>query len=260
VRVDRDKILAEFAARSLMPAERLAIFMVGSAVLGWANRGSDHDFCVIVRSPWRRVGAVRTLVPLQPQQVTGEAFQVDGRRWEVKYWLDGQVDQMLRKVSWRRFEAGASSTLPFVESEESFLERLFTCVPIEGDEWVRRRRADLRSTAFQAFLVTRSLTLADDCVEDALGQVGDGDLESAVLSARKAFGHAVDALLESRGHYGSQISKWRARRVKAARLPALSFERYWEVEAMTGFCAADPRPWIDKVVTFCKQLSIEVEI
>ncbi|WP_341718662.1 nucleotidyltransferase domain-containing protein [Micromonospora sp. FIMYZ51] len=260
MKVDLDQCRRELTARALIPSDRIAVVIVGSVARGWANRGSDHDFYVITRTPWRRRGGVTTAVPLQPNQVAREALRVNGRRWELKYWLDRQVDQMLQKVSWARFEAGGSAAGPLSETEELFLERLFTCIPVEGADWVRRRRAELKESAFQAILVTRSLALSDACAEEALGQLADGDPPSAVLSARKALGHSVDALLESRGHYGSQLPKWRARRVREARLPMLPFERYWDYETMAGFDKDNPRPWIDSVILFCKQLSLEVEI
>ncbi|WDZ85853.1 hypothetical protein [Micromonospora cathayae] len=252
--------LSELRSRSLLPGDLLALLIVGSVARGWANSRSDRDFYVITKTSWRRPDASSKVVPLQPVHLPREVLHVDGRRWELTYWLDRQVDQMLTKVSWERFESGDPVVAALVEEEESFLERLFTCVPLTGADWVRRRREQVNGSAFQAFLVTRSLARADGYVEDALGQLADGDLHSAVLSARTAFGHTVDALLESGGSFGSQVPKWRARRLKEAKLTALPFDRYWELETMAGFRADDPRPWIEEVITLCKRLSMEVEI
>ncbi|MEU1881475.1 hypothetical protein ABZ470_29605 [Streptosporangium sp. NPDC020072] len=114
--------------------------------------------------------------------------------------------------------------------------------------------------AFQAFLVTRSLAAADGCLDDALGQLATGDVTGAVLSARQALGHAVDALLESRGVYGSQLPKWRARRLAEARLPDLPFERYRALETMASFDQERPEAWVEEVVVLCRALSLRAEI
>ncbi|MFI7537286.1 nucleotidyltransferase domain-containing protein [Streptosporangium sp. NPDC049376] len=246
--------------RQLLPGRRLAVLLVGSVALGWANEKSDYDFYVVTETPWRRPNAARRTMPLQPSYVPTDSIVLDGRRWELKYWLDSQVNQMLDKVSWEQFESGAAVADPLAPAEESFLERLISCVPLEGEQWVRRRREALADTAFQAFLVTRSLAAADGCLDDALGQLATGDVTSAVLSARQALGHAVDALLESRGVYGSQLPKWRARRLAEARLPDLPFERYWALETMASFDQARPEAWVEEVVVLCRALSLRAEI
>lgn len=253
--------LAEITRRGLLPDASRAVLLVGSAARGWDNPTSDYDISVVhVGEPWRGSGP-DLQVPLEPAILPTEVIYVDGRRWELKYWLDGQVDQMLGKVSWAEFEKAGIATGLLMDQEEVFLERLVTCAPLLGEDWLRSRCEQLAESAFRAFVVTRSLDKADSSVEDALGQLAAGDVESAVLSARKAFEHAVDALLESLGEYGGYyIPKWRARRFRAATPEALSFDDYWAVETMRDFDPADPRQWVERVVSTCKNLSLEVSI
>lgn len=252
--------LEALTASGLVPRDHVAVCLVGSVARGWANANSDHDFYVITGSPWRG-GSSRTLpVPLRPNAVPSRSATVSGFRCEVKYWTVSQVDQMMAKVTWDQFERGTSSTKVLVDTEELFLERLITCVPVSGADWVADRRRALAGSAFQAFLVTASLAETDSSVEDALGQAEEQDFTSAVLSARKALGHAVDALLESHGNFGSRIPKWRAKRFLETAPRQLSFQEYWDLETMRDYDPTAPRVWLDRVLTLCRDLSLEVEI
>ncbi len=252
--------LEELASRSLLPADPVAVYAVGSLARGWANERSDYDFNVVSLSPWEGA-SVRTIpIPLDVGTVPTSIRHVAGRRWEVKYWLDSQVDQMLGKVTWEQFEEGTSTSKALVDTEELFLERLITCLPLCGSDWVAARRESLANTAFRAFVTTHSLAEADGAVEDALGQLAASDVVSAVLSAHKALGHIVDALLESYDNYGSRTPKWRARRFQETSPKELSFEKYWELETMRHYDPNAPQDWVNRVVTLCRNLTLEVEI
>jgi hypothetical protein len=257
----RDECLLEVLhAHHLVPDDAIAVLSVGSLASGWLNERSDYDFYVVAPSAWRgRITSCIT-VPLRPRAVPVAMTGIAGRRWEVKYWVDSQVDQMLSKAAWRKFETNSSPTRMLAEQEELFLERLATCRPLSGQEWTERRRNALTASAFRAIVTTRSLCEADDCVEDALGQLAAGDTDSAVLSARKALGHVVDALLESRGQYGSRTVKWRARRVRAAAPEELPFEDYWALETMAGLDLQAPSAWVIEIIKRCKALTLEVAI
>ncbi|MEV8511991.1 hypothetical protein [Dactylosporangium sp. NPDC051484] len=252
--------LAELQRRGLVPDDWIAVLCVGSVALGWDNPGSDYDFVVVSTSEWAGDRAGSVPVQVRPRSVPIAVTTVDNRRWEIKFWLDTQVDQVFAKVSHARFESGRAPSRELVDAEELFLERLTTCVPLCGADWVERRQTALARSAFRAFTVTRSLAQADASVEDALGQLAEGDVISAVLAARIAFGHAIDALLESRGRYGSRSAKWRARRFQEANPPHLSFERYWAFETMAGLDPAAPERWVEQVVEVCKNLSLEAEL
>lgn len=191
--------------------------------------------------------------------MTSERFFEAGQRWEITYWSDSQIDQMLDKVSWRAYEAGAVAEDALSRREELSLTRLVNCLPLIGEEWIGAVRTRIAESALRSFVVARSLGDADDAVEDALGQMESGDLQSATISARMAFGHSVDALLEGTGEYGSHMPKWRANRFKAAAPSMLSFEDYWAIETMRGYAPADPRAWINHVLTICQDISMRVE-
>lgn len=256
-----DDWLSPLRERKLLPDETLAAFVVGSAARGWHNARSDYDIYIVTSKPTVSDTSSSLPVPLDPPTVTTETFYTQDKRWEVKYWLDTQIDQMLSKVSWDAYEEGSTAArLALTLVEELALSRLNSCLPLQGEEWVLNARRRLAKSAFRSFVVVRSLSEVDNAVEDALGQMESGDLESATISARNAFGYAIDALLESEGEYGSHLPKWRANRFKAAKPEALSFERYWELETMQTYDPADPKPWIKGILTLCQDIAMRVEV
>jgi hypothetical protein len=261
MKIDVARILETLKSRRLLPDTCQAAFLVGSAARGWSNKKSDIDVYLVSTDPWPMPDLVGVPVPLEPAEVGWHSSYIDDRGWDLAYWLDTQVDQMLAKVSWTDYDrTRAASGDALAPREEVFLERVTTCVPLMGEDWLARRRAEVESSAYRSILVTRSLGAADMAVEDTLGQLEDGDVNSAVLSARTALSLIVDALLEERGQYGSYIPKWRARRFQEADPTALPFSKYWELETMQGFDPRDPSKWINEVLTLCQDLSLKIEV
>ncbi|MFF2775541.1 hypothetical protein ACFVU3_11580 [Streptomyces sp. NPDC058052] len=254
-----DDWLAPLRARDLLPANALASYLVGSTARGWDNARSDYDIYVVLDARELPDAPNATPLPLDPPCSRSEVFFESGKRWEVTYWLESQIEQMLAKVSWEAYEAGTVAETTLVRKEEQSLARLLISLPLTGQDWLDAARKKLAGTAFRSFTVVRSLVLADDAVEDALGQMDSGDLHSATMSARIAFGHSIDALLDGESEYGSQTPKWRPNRFRAAAPTAISFEEYWEIETMQTYDPADPRPWITRVLTICQDISMRVE-
>jgi len=251
--------LAPPLRHELIPPDSLAAFVVGSAARGWQNARSDFDIYVVRPTEWDSDTSVSISMPLNPPRARAETFYEDGRRWEITFWVGSQFDQMLAKVSWDEYGGNTAATEVLTPREELVLSRLGNCLPVLGHDWVMEYRRRLDASAFRSFVVVRSLGQADDAVEDALGQMESGHLEAATLSARRALGHAIDALVEGHGEYGSHMPKWRANRFKAVRPETISFEEYWALETMQGYDPADPRPWIKDVLTICQDISMRVE-
>ena len=256
-----ESLLRELRENSLLPEDSVAVCSVGSAARGWSNQGSDFDFNIVSRSGWKHREGHGFPVPLEPGRVPTASFLGHGYRWEVKYWTQDQVSQMLAKITWERFEEGGTPPEKMLsEAEELFIERCVTGIPLEGHDWIEDRRRRIEESAFRAIVVTRSLTRSDGYIEDALGQMSVEDLPSAVLSARSALGHAVDALLESHGCYGSSIPKWRARRYAEISTQVLSYDDYWALETMRGYDPSVPGEWIREVISVCRRISSAIEL
>lgn len=260
MRANLSAVVAELDSRGLLPEDHLAVLCVGSVARGWANEKSDYDIYVVTGEYWANHQSRALPVSLRPHTVPTVSLEVAGRRWELKYWQDDQVDQMLAKVSWDSYEEGASSVKFLSDVEELCLERLLSCVPLAGTEWVDRRRRQLDESAFRAFVTTRSLAGLDSATEDVLGQLASDDTHSAVLSARRAVGHVIDALLESKGCYGSGQPKWRSRRFRDTAPPELSYDDYWALETMRGLDPEKPAQWARTVLETCNRLAMDVEI
>ncbi|QMU71839.1 hypothetical protein GXP74_29970 [Streptacidiphilus sp. P02-A3a] len=251
--------LSPLTRRGLIPNGALAAFVVGSAARGWHNARSDFDIYVVTGAEHTSPTGSSVPVPLEPPCLQTELFYEQSRRWEVTYWSQRQIDQIFAKVTWEAFEGGLVTQDTLALREEEFLARLGSCLPLIGEGWLEQSRARLAESAFRSFAVVRSLGATDDAVEDALGQLEAGDLESATISARLAFDHVIDGLLESQGEYGSHLPKWRANRFKAVLPRAISFSDYWRVETMQDYNASDPAPWITTILTLCQDLAMRVE-
>jgi hypothetical protein len=255
-----DDWLGPLHGRGLVPEDSLAVFVVGSAARCWDNERSDFDIYVVTACERDTETSSIMRMPLNPPRVHNEIFYDRNRRWEVTYWLVSQIEQMLAKVSWDEYERAVFADDFLSYREELALGRLENCRPLLGDDWILKYRERLRATAFRSLVVARSLSAVDNAIEDALGQMESGHMESATISARWALGYAIDALVEAHGEYGSQIPKWRPNRLRAVSAAALPFEKYWELETMRDYDAQDPGRWIREVLTICGDISSQIEL
>ncbi|MGW0589554.1 hypothetical protein [Streptosporangium sp. NPDC002607] len=256
---DPARVIETLRDNNLLPQSCESVFLSGSLVRGWGNPTSDLDITLVTTEPWAGPSAEPSFVALEPPVIQWEKIHAMGRRWDIEYWQDGQVDQVLAKVSHEAFKGDRAAWKLLTEDETAFLERIPYAVPVSGHQWLYDRREQQCESAYTSVLVSRSLDHADSFVEDAVGACEAGDLDSAVLSARLAFGHAIDALLAGHGEFGHS-PKWRARRFRKAGPRLLTFDHYWSVETMRTFDPADPVRWVEEVVSLCQRVSMEVNV
>ncbi|MEV4556243.1 hypothetical protein AB0K51_04500 [Kitasatospora sp. NPDC049285] len=249
--------MAHLKDLDLLPDGLVAVLGVGSTARGWGNESSDLNFYVISAEPWTRAGVPAKSAPLVPSAVPVTTARVDGTRWKLKHWSEGQVAQMLAKVTWERFTARTGDASPLTEIEELFLERLESAVPVVGGDWLAARRDQAAASAFRAFSSLGSTRAAERSSRDALDRLRADDPHGAVLTARQAFGHAVDAYLDSRGNHGTFTPKWRARRVAETPPACLPFDRYWALETAARLDPDRPAAWVHEVVDACAALLAE---
>lgn len=249
---------AELKEMGLLPDDELATVIVGSTARGWAYSTSDLDVVVFSQTLVADERLASLTVPLSPGLVPVTTFHARDKAWEVKFWIDEQIDQLLAKVSWTAFEQDNKAGARLIGQEEYLLARLPTCLVLSGQDWVDKRRADIAESAFKAMQIAFALDEADKNCASALGQLSAGDAEGAVLSAKNAFTWTVEALLNASGEYLAP-PKWRARRFRAANPALLSFDEYWSIETMRSYDPAAPHEWVEHVVSRCKDLSMDIE-
>lgn len=257
--VTPERCLAVLEEQGLLPPQRSAVYLAGSLIRGWGNESSDIDVYVVVREPWLTETTNSSHVSVAPGSVPVQAFVADGRRWDVEYWLESQVDELAEAVSWDSFESGRRAADSLTAHEIAFVQRLAFSVVVDGEEWVRQRAAEFDASAIKAMIATYALYELDLLTEDAVGMLANGDEVSAVLAARLAFGHAVEALLASHGEFNEQ-AKWRARRMRSVAPGVLGFEEYWDIETMRGYDPAAPGAWVEDVLRTCQKIVTEVEL
>jgi hypothetical protein len=257
--IDLGNVRSTLEQLRMMPADCRAVFVGGSTARGWAHARSDADLYVVSTAPWTGASNGFNPVALDPRSVPTNVTYIDGQRWEVRYWLDGQVDQMLAKTDWEGFHGLDSTGRRLSPPEVTFLSRLDSALEVVGSEWIRRRRRQVADSAFRSMFTLRALGDADSWVEDALGMLESGDTHGAVLAAQAALGSSADALTLNHGEYGVE-PKWRARRVQALQSSLLPFDRYWTLVTMQTFDPDRPEEWIRSVLELSREVALEVEV
>ncbi|WP_327035182.1 nucleotidyltransferase domain-containing protein [Micromonospora ureilytica] len=245
--------------QNLLPSSTRCVFVTGSLARGWVHETSDIDLVVVSAEPFEDDRLAEITVVLEPDSLGLAAFTHEGRRGEVKYWLDTQVDQLFGKVSRKAFDEDQRIGSRLTEVEEFFLGRLGTCIPILGEDWLLRRQQDLQESAFQRFMIMQALNNSDRAADAAFGLLASGEADGAVLAARQAFGWSMEALLINHGEYSVDM-KWRPRRMRVAAPSLVSYEQYWSIETMREYSTQNPGEWVETVVDLCKELSMEIEV
>jgi hypothetical protein len=260
--MDHDVTLALLVEQDVLPEDRRAVFVGGSIVQGLGNARSDVDVYVVVdEAPHATRADQIQQVRLDPAYVPAEVVDLHQRRWDIEYWRDDQVDQLLAKVDRSHLAERRAAGSELVSAEIRFLNNLAIGDVLAGEQWSAQRREQLRASAFQSMLCATALEEADNFVEDALGNLESGDSLTAALAARRAFELVVDAALMSRGQWGIwKWNKWQARMMQAIEPDVLPFARYWAIVTMQRLGAQTPAKWAIDTLRLCQTLSIEVDV
>jgi hypothetical protein len=246
---------------SIVPdsVEPLCVFLSGSIIAGWGHQNSDVDVYVVTESPPDVEPSEWAPRPVDPPSIPIVIRFVDGTRWDVEYWLDAQVDQVLDKVVSADLEGDRIAGFNLTPDDKDFIYRLAIGRPVAGAEWLRRRQDALDRARYATIVASFAFNEADSFIEDAVGQLQSGDDVSAVLAVRIAFGLAVDGLLATKGEL-SPSPKWRARKMRRACPPEISWDDYWSLETMRDFDADDPAGWVRQVIERCQEVTLAVDL
>ncbi|MFI6013275.1 hypothetical protein ACIBAG_31420 [Streptomyces sp. NPDC051243] len=255
---DGPGLIAKLRANALLPDSFHCVYAAGSLVRGWGNTTSDVDLYVITDDEPPRTVTTSHPVALSPDAVPVAATYVDSVRWDVEYWQGAQVDQVLEKVSWSRYEeAGARESLTGYEAD--FFVKLQHSVPLAGAEHHAELKRRLDGSAHRVTMVGRALNYADIFAEDCLGQLESGDETGAVITAKLSFTYAVEALLAHHGEFGT-TPKWRVQQLGLANPKVLPFDKFWEIETMRNYDPDAPGEWSRGIIRLVRDICLEVEV
>jgi hypothetical protein len=233
------------------------VFLSGSSTRGWSHATSDHDFFVITDDP---VAVDATVVKhdlsVEPPEVRVVVRHVDGVRWDVEFWQDAQVRQIVDRCFVD--DPDAPLRRPFTHCEVDLAYRLLQGIALSGEGWLGSVRSSLERSRLRSILVNRALHGADALLDDTAGLLLSGDLHTAALAVRDAFGRVVDALLIDAGEL-CPGPKWRARRLQEVRPDALPWDEYWAVETMRAYAPERARSWIEDTMDRCRRLMLEID-
>ena len=234
-----------------------AVFEGGSTVRGWANRHSDRDLYAILPEVHAPTGGDVRRVPCG--EAPGWAYRLPvftpGGVEDLQVWSADQVEALLAAMGPDRV-AAAGGTL--TNAEVDFLGRLWHGRAISGADGIAYWQRRLHACAAPAVMAARCLRLADNAIDDTLGQLETGDVRSATLAASRAYGFAVDAVLATAGEF-SFSSKWRVRRIEHVRPSQFTIDEYWAVETMRDY-HDDPEAWIETVLATCQTIAASIDL
>jgi hypothetical protein len=243
----------------VFPGDTVAAYISGSAAVGWNNELSDYDVYVVTRevpevaqSFWIRVAA-------NPTRVPAVLTKIGGNRFDIEYWTEGQVTQIVEHAATDSPDVAARRDPNLTLDEVDLVYRLLIAVPVVGAEWLEAQKERLRRSHIREAIAVNHLNTADGRIDDALGQLDAGDSASAVLAAREAFSHVVDAIAAISGDIGPN-PKWRARRVMTLEPAVLPWDDYWAIETMQGFDPDSPHKWVLETIDRCRSLMLEVPL
>lgn len=260
---DFEAYLGKIDAMGMVPTDAVCVFTAGSLALGWGNATSDADYFAITAAPWTGETNGRNSTHSGDAPGLSMAVYVGKRRVDVEYWTETQIDQLIDNVSWEQYDMNKTLMELVTIHDFDVLQRIMHACPLRNSDWLAIRQERVNKSALRALAVARNFTYTDIFIEDCVGQLEAGDLRSAVISARLAFGYAIDALLFSVGGGvggNTLANKWRARHLAEVEQDVIAFDEYWAIETMRDYDDDDPAAWVERVVLACRQVCLEVSV
>src|SRR4051794_35859560 len=121
------RLLACLESAALVPADAVAVLLVGSRALDWQHARSDLDVVIVTTEPWSGTVTDQQPVALTESTIGIVTTAVDGVRCEVKYWTESQIRETLSNVRWPAWDAGNTGQ-SMSQNESVLVERLPSAV------------------------------------------------------------------------------------------------------------------------------------
>jgi hypothetical protein len=246
-----------------IPDDHLCVFLGGSHAIGGAHTRSDVDIYVVTREQIELTPREDCLVGFSAVALTPERLPVllvldEDPRWDVEFWTESQVQQLIGKFRAERFRDVLGSP-PFSDHEVEVVNRFLTGSPLSGVRWLRTVRGQILASDLKGMILRRLVAVAELRVDDALGQLAAGDVQTAVLCARAAFDNVVTALTAQAGDFSvkQHLQALRMRKLEPAQL---SWNDYWAWQTMARYSDANAEQWVRQLVDRCRDLILSVDL
>jgi hypothetical protein len=178
------------------------------------------------------------------------AFYVETVRWDVEFVLVEEIEALIARVEALENVENASLGEPDVD----LLYRISIGRPVLGEPLVETWQERIAPSPLTAALTSRYLDLSDGMLDDALGLLEVGDVQTAAYCARLGFEHATHALLAADGRI-CPSPKWRIAQLRDRPAGSVTLDDYLEIVEMRGF---DGRPWVERVIDRARDIAFEL--
>lgn len=252
---------AKVVARAgLVPSDALAVFVSGSLLEGWAHPNSDLDVFVITPTalPAETMDAFKYQT-LEERVVGIRLLFDDDRRWDFEYWTEGQIEEILAKVSGWRYTPVASEPPALSDGERDIIWRLAIAESLQSEVWLTSVQDRFQESDLYRLIALLALNDADGLIDDVAGLLEIGAQTSAVMAARQALDRVADGVAALYGEL-SVSAKWRAARLQRANPEELPFSDYWRQVTFTSFDQKHPAEWARESVALCQSVLLGLDL
>jgi len=199
------------------------VYISGSLIEGYGNSSSDVDIFVI-----------SDVEPIGENIIKKDKFTIDirfegKRRVDFEYWRPQYVDEIAQKL--KKITPGKDFVAEKLSPvEELFIHRIKIGQVIQNKLDFEKLKNKFDLNLFSRYLLQQSIHRIDGAIEDLVGLLDDGDLDTAIFRAVSIVGLSVDAWCFYRGRT-NPLEKWRVKKLSELTNPSDSFvsKKYFEL-------------------------------
>ncbi|HWL37535.1 MAG TPA: hypothetical protein VNQ77_15225 [Frankiaceae bacterium] len=222
---------AALATLTLPPSARV-VLVTGSLVEGLGNSRSDVDIVTF---------ADEVIAGASLDVATGSVVDiahVSGVRVDHEVWTVAYVEELIERFA--KYDVREEKFyMAFTRHEIELVHCVLAARAIQGADIHARWVEQLDPARFADTMRHMAHDACEGFVDDAVGALASGDLDTATLMTRAATESLVDAFLAARGVTSPKLFKWRQRILRGAGSPEWS-DLYWSAQAVVRPGTAGP--------------------
>jgi predicted nucleotidyltransferase len=233
------------------------VYVSGSVVTPFANPWSDIDIYAISDR-----GPTGELVVDEATNLVTQHF-VGDQRVDYEFWRPVDIERLAERLD--GMTLGVARFPPhglFTYNEECLIHRLRVGVPMLNEERFERFRRLFDFEKLGKYQAQEAIRETDGFYEDVCGMLEAGDLDSAVLNARRLVELGADAYLHSTGTTDPNV-KWRARHLQELDDGSAFHDEvrrtYWDLEFPVDVAPdADPEArhrYVERCIAFSRRVT-----